>query len=95
MKKSNFLYIALGLGILLVFVVNKGSQIDDGKTSIPLLTLLAISEVAFIVTAIGAYIGIREIRSNGFKLIDTTITIFCALLSARFLILGIDLWPLW
>ena len=95
MKRFDFPYIALGLGIFLMLVVIKGSQTDDsGSTLMPLLTLLAISEVAFFVTAIGAYIGVKRILSNGLTFINTTITAGCALLSAGFLILGIKLWPL-
>ena len=95
MKKYNFPYIALGLGLFLMLVVIKGSEIrSDGHTTIPLLSLLAISEFAFFVTAIGVYIGIKHILSVGNKLIYTAVTLFCILLSIRFLMLGIDLWPL-
>jgi hypothetical protein len=94
MKKFNYPYIASGLGLFLLLIVYKGSEIDDsGHTSMPLLTLLAISEVAFFVTAIGAYIEVKQILSNGFTLIHTTIAIFCALLAVKFMMLGIELWP--
>lgn len=94
MKKFNFPYIALGLGLFLMLVVYKGSVIgDNGGTSIPLLTLLAISEVAFFVTTIGAYIGVKKILSDGVRLIDAVIAICCALLAIKFLIQGVALWP--
>lgn len=95
MKKFNFPYLASGIGLFLMLVVIKGSQtVNSGGTTLPLLTLLAISEVGFFVTVIGAYIGIKQILSNGFKLINAAITIICALLSVRFMALGIELWPL-
>ncbi len=96
MKKINFPYIALGLGLVLMLVVIKGSEVRGGEaaTAIPLLSLLVINEFAFFVTAIGAYIGIRQIVSTGIKPVYTITIVFCVLLSIRFLMLGIDLWPL-
>jgi len=94
MKKYNYPYIALGLGLFLMLVVIKGSEIrGDGVTAIPLLTLLIISEFGFIATAIGAYIGIKHSLSVGIKVVYTVITIFCIILSVRFMLYGIDLWP--
>lgn len=95
MKKINFPYIALALGIFLMLVVVKGSEIDsEGATAIPLLTLLAINEFALIATAIGAYIEIRGIMANGVKLFPVLTAVLCILLSVRFLFIGIELWPL-
>ena len=95
MKKLNYPYIALGLGLLLMLVVYKGSKLgDSGDTSIPLLTLLTICEVAFFITGFGIYFGVKRIRLNGFKLLDALIVLFCALLAIKFFMLGIELWPL-
>ena len=95
MKKINYPYIALGLGLFLMLVVIKGSEIRaDGATAIPLLTLLIISEFAFFATAAGVYIGVKHILSDGMKIVYTAITVFCFLLSVRFMMYGIDLWPL-
>ena len=77
-----------------MLVVIKGSEIrGDGVTTIPLLTLLIISEFGFIATAIGAYIEIKHSLTVGIKVAYTAITIFCILLSVRFMLYGIDLWP--
>jgi len=96
MKTINYPYIALGLGIILILVVVTGSKTSsEGDTTIPLLTLLVISEFAFIVTAVGTYIGTRHILSGGIKPVYMTVTIICALLSVSFLFFGIKLWPLW
>ncbi|MES9837827.1 MAG: hypothetical protein AB2724_12055 [Candidatus Thiodiazotropha sp.] len=94
MNKNNFPFLALSLGLLMMLVVMKGIQTRaDGSTTIPLLTLLVVSEFAFFVTAIGGYIGIKQIRANGMKPFYTAITLFCVLLSMGFLLLGIALWP--
>ncbi|MET0070227.1 MAG: hypothetical protein ABW096_09295 [Candidatus Thiodiazotropha sp.] len=94
MNKKNFPFLALSLGLLLMLVVMKGIQTRaDGSTTIPLLTLLVVSEFAFFVTAIGGYIGIKQIRASGMQPLYTAITLFCVLLSIGFLLLGIALWP--
>lgn len=94
MKSYNFPYIALGLGLFLMLVVMKGSELgDEGHTNLPILTLLFVSEFAFFVTAIGGYIGIKKILAIGIKPVYLIITIFCVLLSIRFIVLGIGLWP--
>jgi len=94
MKKVNFTYIALALGFFLMLVVMIGSKTgDDGSTIMPLLTLLFISEFAFVVTAIGFFTGIKNLQTNGFKLVSTIVTILSALLSGLFISLGINIWP--
>jgi hypothetical protein len=95
MKTINFPYIAATLGIMLMLVVIRGSVLaDDGQTVMPLLTLLVVSEFCFFVNAIAVYIGIKHLIATGFQALYTATTILCALLAARFLFLGITLWPL-
>ncbi|NQY26634.1 MAG: hypothetical protein HRT92_05595 [Piscirickettsiaceae bacterium] len=95
MKTINFPYIALSLSLFLLLVVSKGSQIGtDGLTLLPLLTLLVVSEFSFIVTLIGTYIGIKTIFAVGLHPVYALTTLLCAVLSIRFLLLGIALWPL-
>lgn len=94
MKTFDFTYIAFTLGLLLMLVIVAGSTAgDDGSTIMPLLTLLFISEFSFVVTAIGSFTGFKNIQSNGFKPVTTTITILCILLSGLFITAGISLWP--
>ena len=57
MNKNKFPFVALGIGLFMLLLVLKGSAIrDDGSTTIPLLTLLIVSEFSFFVTAVGAYL---------------------------------------
>ena len=93
MSKHRFPFIAAGLGLLFMLVVMLGSELRDGSTMLPLFTLLAISEVAFFITAIGAYLGVRHLLSAGVKPLYTIVVLVCALLAVRFLFLGIALWP--
>ena len=99
MKTINFPYLAFALGIFLTLVITKGSEIDsNGETLLPLLTLLIINEGALILTAVGAFIGVRQLKSAGFNLRANTLytitTIICLLLTIQFMLLGIKLWPL-
>jgi len=99
MKTINFPYLALGLGLFLLLIVNRGSQLDsDGETALPLLTLLIVNECAFFLTAAGTFIGIKQLKSMSFKLtlnpLYTITTLLCILLTIQFTLLGIKLWPL-
>lgn len=103
MKTVSFPYIALALGLLLMLVVLKGSEtvtdtLGDETTVLPLLTLLIINECAFLLTAVGAFIGLRYIRSINYqfslKPLYTMTTLLCILLTIQFTLLGISLWPL-
>jgi hypothetical protein len=95
MKTFKFPYIALGFGLFFMLVTVKGSEINsDGSTLLPLLTLLVVSEFAFFVTAAGVYIGVKHIYAVGIKPLYTFITLLCALLSIRFMLFGIEHWPL-
>ena len=94
MTKINFPYIAFALGLVFTLVVMKGSETNDsGVTSLPLLTLLVISEFSFFVTAIGALIGFQHFKSASRKPIYLTAIVLCLLLAVRFMLLGIELWP--
>jgi hypothetical protein len=103
MKTVNFPYIALALGLLLMLVVLKGSEtvtdtLGDETTVLPLLTLLIVNECAFLLTAVGAFIGLRYIKSINYqfslKPLYTMTTLLCILLTIQFTLLGINLWPL-
>jgi hypothetical protein len=99
MKTVNFPYLAAALGLFLLLIINRGSQLEaDGNTALPLLTLLIINECAFFLTIAGIFIGVKQHRSGAqkFNLMSTytIVTILCTLLSIVFTLLGIQLWPL-
>ncbi len=94
MEKEKFPYIATGLGLFLLVLVLVGSKVrDDGSTLIPLLTLLVVSEFAFFVNAIGAYIGTNHILQTGIKPVYGVVTLVCIVLAIVFAWMGISLWP--
>jgi hypothetical protein len=99
MKTTNFPYLAAALGLFLLLIVNRGSQLDsNGVTALPLLTLLIVNECAFFLCIAGVFIGGKQLRSGEqkFSLMSTytIVTILCALLTVIFTLLGIQLWPL-
>jgi len=95
MKKQNFPYLAVGLGLMLMLFILKGSETDnEGNTLIPLLTLLVFNECAFVLTAVGTYIGVRNFSIAENRLFYGVSTALCALLTVLFVLQGIKLWPL-
>jgi len=99
MKTINFPYLALVLGLFLLVIVDRGSQLGgDGETALPLLTLLIINECAFFLVAAGTFIGVKHLKSINFKFtlnpLYTITTLLCFLLTVQFTLLGIKLWPL-
>lgn len=94
MKTFQLPYLATPLGLLLMVVVMYGGQSTGPETTqLPLLTLLMICEFAVFVTGAAAFIGFRHIRATGFKPLYVAFTGMCAVLSLRFLMLGIGFWP--
>jgi hypothetical protein len=99
MKTINFPYLALALGLFLLLVVDRGSQLgSDGETALPLLTLLIVNEGAFFLSLAGVFVGVKYLKSINFKLtlnpLYTITTVLCILLTMQFTLLGIKLWPL-
>jgi hypothetical protein len=94
MKNLNFPFIAVGLGLFLMLVVLKGKEVnDEGITQLPLLALLAINEIAFILTAIGVYFGIKRIKVEGVKPLNAGMVVSCVILAVAFAVLGFELFP--
>ena len=95
MKFNNFAFLASGLGITLMLIALRGSQpLEDGSTTLPLLTLLIICEFAGIVTGVGGYSGVKRMREQGVSVVMVTLTGLCGVLSVSFLLLGLRFWPL-
>jgi len=95
MPTRHFPRIALGIGIVLATVLTYGSTPGAATgTTLPLLTLLVVSEFAFIVTAIGAFIAFRQRADVGAGLQTALVAVVCAGLAVFFLARGVALWPL-
>ncbi len=89
-----FVWIALGLGLLLALVLlTTGALADDAERALPLLTQLMIAEFGFFLTAIGAGAGLRASRAGGFTAAQAIAVAGCVLLAGGFLWLGVRLWP--
>ena len=94
MKKTNFPFIALALGLLLMGILIKTGATDPGTESVlPLLTVLIISEFGFIVMAIAVFIGGRTLVRNGFDLVLAVVVLVCGMLGVEFLMIGLNNWP--
>jgi len=71
-----------------------GALSPDGGLSLPVLTLLFISEFGFFVTAIGAVVGGRGLFNQGLKTVPVLVVFSCAGFAAGFIIAGMGLWRL-
>ena len=96
MGKQNFPYIALFLGMMFMLAVTFGGQVNGAinNTRLPLLILLIISEVAFILTAIAAYLSIKQMYAEGFDVKMMIVSVLCVISAITFLVKGISFWPL-
>ena len=94
MKKSNFPFIAFGLGLFLMGVLVKtGASDPEAESVLPLLTVLIISEFGFIVMAIAVFLGARTLAKNGFEIVLAIVTLLCSMLGVEFMLIGIANWP--
>ncbi len=95
MQKIHFPYLALALGLTFMFIIHMGSEVNaEHITRIPILSLLIMNEFAFFMAASASYIGIKHIQTIGWNTPYTFIVAGCAVLTVRFIYLGIQLWPL-
>ena len=92
--KLSFPWLALGLGLLVaVILLQTGATRPDGEHALPLLTMLVMNEFGFILCAIGAGLGIRNLLKQEFSFSLFAVVLGCSVLAAGFLWLGIVLWP--
>ena len=92
MKKELYPSVALFLcSVLLVAVTLGGKTNPQGLSTLPLLTLLLMSEFGFFVTAVGAYAWARQcLQKITFRsLVSALSNLVLAVLFAR---LGLGLW---
>jgi hypothetical protein len=92
--KLPFSWVALGVGLLIALVLLKtGALAPEAARSLPLLTLLIVTEFGFFLTAIGAGLAIRSLVSQGFNVGLALALAGCVALAGGFLWLGLQLWP--
>lgn len=95
MQSIKFPYIAIIMGLFFMVAVTYGSQPDGaGNTLMPLLALLAISELAFFMCAFGAWFGYKDLKEDGLQPVMIGVTGICVAMALAFGWLGIKLWPL-
>jgi len=94
MNKTNFPFIAFGLGLFLMGVLIKTGATDPGaELVLPLLTVLIISEFGFLVMAVAVFLGAQTLTKNGFDIVLAIITLLCGMLGVEFMVIGIEHWP--
>ena len=94
MGNLSFPWLALGLGLLVaVGLLSSGVLSPDASYALPLLTLLIVNEFGFVVTAIGAGVGVNRLLKDGMQTPLLMVIIGDAMLAACFLFLAIRLWP--
>lgn len=92
MKRFNFPWIAAGIGIILAIGMLRGGATEPaGATGLPPLTLLFMSEFGFLVTAAGAFVGIRAWR-RGSSRRELLLGLACSVLALGFAAIGIAMW---
>ena len=92
MKKS-IPWITLGIGLVFALMLLQLSPLSksDGFV-LPMLTALLMSEVGFIIAAIGAGIGLRDLLKQGVNLRLATLLVGNLLLALYFINQGFSLW---
>lgn len=96
MRVEQFPALALALAVPLLAALWIGGQpaANDPGTVLPLLTLLAISELGLIGCLIATAIGIRQWRRQGWERPRGLATIGCAFAALAFLSQLVRWWPL-
>lgn len=93
MKNNTFPWVAVGLGLVIGFMLLVAGAMDPaGEHALPLLTMLFMCEFGFIVTGVGAVMGIKVWlgqRGNLPMLLAGTLS---AGLAAGFALIGLPLW---
>ena len=92
MKKS-IPWLTLGIGLAFALILLRFSPLStsDGFV-LPLLTALLMSELGFIITAIGTGISVRDVLQQGVKLRSAALLLGNLLLALNFINQGLALW---
>ena len=92
MKKS-IPWLTLGVGLFLALLLVRFSPLTAGNGFIlPLLTALLMSELGFIITAIGTGLSVRDVLKQGVKVRLAALLIGNLLLALYFINQGLALW---
>ena len=92
--KLPFGWVAPGVGLVLALVLAAAGALSPaGDRSLPLLTLLIVTEFGFFLTAIGAGAAARSIMTSGYSASMAGALAAGVLLAGGFLWLGLRLWP--
>lgn len=92
MKKS-VSWLTLGVGLFLALILLRFSPLSTSDGFIlPLLTALLMSELGFIITAIGTGMSVRDILKLGIQLRPAALFIGNLLLALYFINQGFSLW---
>ena len=91
--KLSFPWIASGIGLILAMALIKAGILGEAEEmSLPLLTMLFISEFGFFVTAAGSFLAGKSLVRQGRSLSNLLLTLTCGALAIAFFSLGIWLW---
>ena len=87
--------LAASMGLLLhLLLFQTGALSPENGLSLPVLTLLFVSEFGFFVTAIGAVMGVRGLLKQGLRIVPVLVVLSCTGFAAGFFIIGMRLWKL-
>ena len=91
--KFSFPWLAAGIGLILAMVLLQSGVLGEAdERSLPLLTMLFISEFGFLVTAGGSFLAGRALRESERRTTNLLLTIACAALAIAFFAVGMTLW---
>lgn len=92
MKKS-IPWLTLGIGLVFALLLLRFSPLSAGSGFVlPLLTALLMSELGFIITAIGTGISVRDVLQQGVKLRQAALLLGNLLLALNFINQGLAHW---
>ena len=93
MSKKHFPWIASAIGLLLVAAVFfAGATSPSREYALPLLMMLFMSELGALVTAAGAFVGIRQWFGQRENIATLLAGLACAAMALALLSLGLTLW---
>ncbi|MCU7845847.1 MAG: hypothetical protein KZQ93_18600 [Candidatus Thiodiazotropha sp. (ex Monitilora ramsayi)] len=88
-----FPWLAAGIGFVLTLVLMQSGALSSQESlSLPLLTLLFISEFGFLVTTAGGVVAVRTLLQSGRRWSNLFIAAACFSLAITFFIVGLHLW---